>query len=222
MAGQGRTAGGREDVIRVLVVDDQQLVRAGLRALCVAQDDMDVVATAANGAEAVRVASDHVPDVVLMDLHMPGVDGIEATRRILAQRPMPIVALTTFDDDEYLYPALRAGVSGYLLKDSSPERLLDGIRRAAAGESPFDPGVLRRIVRTAGAAKAPPVAKDFGLSAREREVFDLLAQGLSNAEIAARLHLGVTTVKTHVAGLMAKTGESNRVRLALLARPPAG
>ncbi len=209
-------------MIRVLVVDDQQLVRAGLRALCAAQDDMAVVATAANGAEAVRVAADHVPDVVLMDLHMPGVDGIEATRRILAQRPMSVVALTTFDDDEYLYPALRAGVSGYLLKDSSPERLLDGIRRAAAGESPFDPGVLRRIVRTAGAAKSAPVAKDFGLSAREQEVFDLLAQGLSNAEIAARLHLGVTTVKTHVAGLMAKTGESNRVRLALLAHPPAG
>ncbi|ANZ41105.1 DNA-binding response regulator [Lentzea guizhouensis] len=209
-------------MIRVLVVDDQQLVRAGLRALCSAQDDVEVVAMAANGAEAVRMATDHVPDVVLMDLHMPGVDGIEATRRILAQRPMPIVALTTFDDDEYLYPALRAGVSGYLLKDTSPERLLDGIRRAAEGESPFDPGVLSRIVRTAGAAKAPATTRDFGLSAREREVFDLLARGLSNAEIAARLHLGVTTVKTHVAGLMAKTGESNRVRLALLAHPPAG
>lgn len=154
-----------------------------------------------------------------MDLRMPGMDGIRATERILAARPgIRVLALTTFDDDDHLYPALNAGVCGFLVKDASPTDLLDGIRRAAAGERPFAPAVLHRLVDAAVAARdlpAEPVAPQ-GLTPREADVLALVAAGLSNAEIAARLHLGITTVKTHVANLLAKTGTTNRVRLAVL------
>ncbi|MBF6238924.1 Response regulator protein vraR [Nocardia otitidiscaviarum] len=205
--------------VRVLVVDDQQLVRAGLRMLCQTADDLEVVAEAATGAEAVRLAARLTPDVVLMDLRMPGMDGIRATARILADRPTArVVVLTTFDDDDHLYPALAAGACGFLVKDASPADLLAGIRRAAAGDHPFTPEVLRRVLDSALTARteADPAAPVADLTAREREVLDLVAEGLSNTEIANRLHVGITTVKTHVTNLMAKTGADNRVRLALL------
>jgi DNA-binding NarL/FixJ family response regulator len=211
-------------VIRLLIVDDQQLVRAGLRMLCTSAPDLCVVGEASNGQEAVRQAREAVPDVVLMDLRMPGMDGTEATRRILAESPAThVVVLTTFDDDEHLYPALAAGVSGFLAKDSTPVELLAAIRRAENGDTPFSPGVLRRLVnealRTRQTTRPPghdaPALPD--LTAREHQVLTLVASGLSNGEIAERLHLGVTTVKTHVASLMTKTNATNRVRLAVFA-----
>ena len=209
-------------MIRVVLVDDQHLVRAGLRMLCEAAPDVEVVGEAENGAAAVRIAQQVLPDVVLMDLNMPGVNGISATERILADRPtVRIVVLTTFDDDDHLYPALRAGACGFLVKDAAPAELLDGIRKAAAGESPFSTSVLERLVAAAVATHTdeppPEPAVTFTFTAREREVLALVGAGLSNGEIAERLRLGVTTVKTHIASLMAKTGVSNRVRLAVLA-----
>jgi DNA-binding NarL/FixJ family response regulator len=209
-------------MIRVLLVDDQQLIRAGLRMLCDSAPDLEVVGEAPDGATAIRLAEQIHPDVVLMDLRMPGIDGTTATARILAQRPSArIVILTTFDDDDHLYPALSAGACGFLVKDASPAELLDGIRRAASGDSPFSPEVLRRLVSQALRTQPTTPALMPGLPAtitdRERDVLALIGQGLSNPEIAARLHLGVTTVKTHVASLMTKTGCANRVQLAIQA-----
>ncbi|NMO51107.1 response regulator transcription factor [Actinoplanes sp. TBRC 11911] len=206
-------------MIRLLLVDDQHMIRAGLRMLCDAEPDLEVVGEAADGREAVTLAARLAPDVVVMDLRMPGVDGITATSRILAARPATrVLVLTTFGDDDHLYPALTAGACGFLLKDAPPASLLDGIRRAADGDSPFSREVLGRLVRRAvDAAERPALPRLSGVTAREREVLDLVAEGLSNAEIAARLHVGVTTVKTHVTALMTKTGCPNRVRLALLA-----
>jgi len=207
-------------VIRVLIVDDQHLIRAGLRMLCEAEEDLEVVGEAENGRDAVSLAERLTPDVVVMDLRMPGVDGITATGRILAARPATrVMVLTTFGDDDHLYPALTAGACGFLLKDAPPAELLAGIRRAAAGDSPFSQEVLRRLVRRAVDARSEPArAAVAGLTARERSVLDLVAEGLSNAEIAERLHIGVTTVKTHITALMTKTNSPNRVRLALLAQ----
>ncbi|EPH44666.1 response regulator transcription factor [Streptomyces aurantiacus] len=211
-------------MIRLLVVDDQQLVRMGLRMLFEQPPDIDLVGEAGDGADAVRLAERLAPDVVLMDLRMPGVDGITATRRITAARPaVRVVALTTFDDDDHLYPALAAGACGFLVKDTPPAQLLDGVRRAAQGEAPFSKAALDRLVtRALRADDGSPAARESaplpaGLTPREREVLALLGQGLSNKEIGDRLHLGLTTVKTHVANLMAKTRCDNRIRLALLA-----
>jgi DNA-binding NarL/FixJ family response regulator len=206
-------------VIRVLLVDDQPLIRTGLRMLCDAEPDLTVVGEAANGRDAIALAARLAPDVIVMDLRMPGVDGITATGRILAERPaVRVVVLTTFGDDDHLYPALTAGACGFLLKDAPPVELLDGIRRAAAGDSPFSPEVLQRLVRRAVAARVGVPRPVTGLTARERDVLDLVAEGLSNTEIADRLHIGVTTVKTHITSLMTKTESPNRVRLALFAR----
>jgi len=207
-------------MIRVLLVDDQQLVRAGLRMLCESDPEMAVVGEAADGATAIRLAEQLRPDVVVMDLRMPGVDGTVATARILAERPSArVLVLTTFDDDEHLYPALAAGACGFLVKDATPAELLDGVKRAAAGDSPFSAEVLRRLVARAVHQQAEPALSTAppGVTEREREVLALVGAGLSNPEIAARLHLGVTTVKTHVANLMAKTGSGNRVQLAVYA-----
>ncbi|MBU2666269.1 response regulator transcription factor [Actinoplanes bogorensis] len=205
-------------MIRVLLVDDQQLIRAGLRMLCDAEPDLEVVGEAGNGREAIDQAARLAPDVIVMDLRMPGVDGISATSRVLAERPATrVLVLTTFGDDDHLYPALNAGACGFLLKDAPPEELLDGIRRAAAGDSPFSRDVLRRLVTratNAGVQRSRPVE---GLTAREQSVLELVGEGLSNTEIAERLHIGVTTVKTHITALMTKTNSPNRVRLALLA-----
>jgi DNA-binding NarL/FixJ family response regulator len=205
-------------VIRVLLADDQPLIRAGLRMLCDAEDDLEVVGEAGNGREAVTLAERLTPDVVVMDLRMPGVDGISATSRILAARPATrVLVLTTFGDDDHLYPALTAGACGFLLKDAPPAELLEGIRRAAAGDSPFSQEVLRRLVTRAVSSRMVEPRPVDGLTARERAVLDLVGAGLSNAEIADRLHIGVTTVKTHITALMTKTESPNRVRLALLA-----
>jgi len=208
-------------MIRVLLVDDQQLVRAGLRMLCDSADDLEVVGEAEDGHEAVVLAESQAPDVVLMDLRMPRVDGIVATRRITERVPSArIVVLTTFDDDDHLYPALAAGACGFLAKDMSPERLLDAIRRAHAGETPFTPRVLRRLVDRAvrgNPAPAKPPAPEIDLTAREHDVLELVGAGLSNGEISERLHMGVTTVKTHIANLMSKTSSANRVQLAVYA-----
>ncbi|SCE78705.1 two component transcriptional regulator, LuxR family [Micromonospora matsumotoense] len=206
-------------MIRVLLVDDQHLIRAGLRMLCEAQPDIEVVGEADNGRDAVTLAARLVPDVVVMDLRMPGVDGITATGRILADRPAArVLVLTTFGDDDHLFPALTAGACGFLLKDAPPADLIDGVRRAAAGASPFSEEVLQRLVRRAVQARVELRRPVSGLTARERDVLDLVAEGLSNTEIADRLHIGVTTVKTHITSLMTKTDSPNRVRLALFAR----
>ena len=205
-------------MIRILLVDDQQLIRAGLRMLCDAGSGMEVVGEAGDGRAAVEMAARLVPDVIVMDLRMPGVDGITATSRIVSARPAArVLVLTTFGDDDHLYPALQAGACGFLLKDAPPEELLSGIRQVAAGESPFSQDVLRRLVRRAVDARPEPRGRVDGLTGREREVLALVAEGLSNTEIADRMHIGVTTVKTHITALMAKTGSPNRVRLALLA-----
>ncbi|MFD4293100.1 response regulator [Rhodococcus sp. NPDC058505] len=209
-------------MIRVLVVDDQRLVRAGLRMLCDSTDDLEVVGEGASGVEAVRLAAELSPDVILMDLRMPGMDGVEATRRIAGPGASPkVLVLTTFDDDDHLYPALAAGAAGFLVKDTAPADLLAAIRRLAAGELPFSPDVLRRLVERAvdPARLAGSGGPDRGpeLTDREREVLTLVGEGLGNQEIADRLHLGVSTVKTHVSNLMDKTGCDNRVRLAVFA-----
>jgi DNA-binding NarL/FixJ family response regulator len=206
-------------MIRVLLVDDQQMIRAGLRMLCDAQPDLEVVGEAGDGREAVTLAGRLAPDVVVMDLRMPGVDGITATGRVLAERPATrVLVLTTFGDDDHLYPALTAGATGFLLKDAPPDELLDGIRRAAAGDSPFSQDVLRRLVARAVSSRPEAPRTVAGLTDRERDVLRLVAEGLSNGEIAERLHIGVTTVKTHITSLMTKTGAPNRVRLALMHR----
>ena len=209
-------------MIRVLLVDDQHLVRAGLRMLCDTAEDLDVVGEAGNGHAATELAARVCPDVVLMDLRIPGVDGITATSRIIAARPTTrVLVLTTFDDDQHLYPALAAGAHGFVAKDIPPDDLLAGIRRAAAGEPVFSPHVLGRVVRAAITARQLDPEPDSELLAtltdREREVLGLVGDGHANAEIAERLHVGITTVKTHVANLLAKTGSANRVRLAVLA-----
>ncbi|MBB5780972.1 response regulator transcription factor [Nonomuraea jabiensis] len=206
-------------MIRVLVADDQALVRAGVRMLLQATGDMEVVGEAVDGAEAVRLAERHLPDVILMDLRMPRVDGLEAIKRVLAGRPgARIVVLTTFADDANVYAALRAGAVGFLVKDDEPERMVDAVRRAAAGEQLLAPSVLRRVVErfldAEEQAAAPPPA---GLTERELEVLALVGTGLSNAEIAEELHVGVTTVKTHIAAAMEKLGLRNRIQAAVVA-----
>jgi DNA-binding NarL/FixJ family response regulator len=207
-------------MIRTLLVDDQQLVRAGVRMLCESTDDIEVVGEAPNGAEAVRLTQTLGPEVVLMDLRMPGMDGTTATRRILQTQPsVRIVALTTFDDDEHLYPVLNAGACGFLAKDATPAELVDAIRQAVTGGSPFSNDVLQRLVTQAVAAhrndsRARP---DLPLTPREREVLRHVGAGRSNADIAKLMHVGVTTVKTHIANLMDKTDSPNRVHLAIFA-----
>ncbi|MEV6216723.1 response regulator transcription factor [Nocardia sp. NPDC051833] len=203
-------------MISVLLADDQRLVRAGLRMLIEDTTDLAVVGEAADGAEAVRLCAELAPDLVVMDLRMPGLDGVAATRQIMASSPgAKVLVLTTFDDDEHLFPALAAGAAGYFVKDTDPEVLLDAIRRTVDGDLVFSPALLRRLVDRALTA-APAVAVPE-LSPREREVLRLVGAGYGNQEIAERLHLGVSTVKTHLANLFEKTGTDNRVRLAVYA-----
>jgi DNA-binding NarL/FixJ family response regulator len=204
----------------VLLVDDQRLVRAGLRMLLESAPDLTVVAEAADGVEAVRLAAEHTPDLILMDLRMPGMDGATATAHIVARHPTTkVLVLTTFDDDEHLYPALAAGASGYLVKDTDPDDLLTAIRRTADGDLLFSPALLRRVVERALTATPQPAGTTAAihLTPRERDVLALVGEGYGNQEIADHLHLGVTTVKKHIANLMAKTGSDNRVRLAVYA-----
>jgi DNA-binding NarL/FixJ family response regulator len=209
-------------MIRVVLADDQALVRAGFRALLDAQADITVVGEATDGAQAARLAIQEVPDVVLMDIRMPGVDGLEATRRIVADprcAGVHIVILTTFDLDEYVFEALRLGASGFLVKDTEPVDLLRGIRAVAAGEALLSPGVTRRLIEEfAVRSRAPRPAQDLAaLTDREREVVALVGTGLSNEEIAARLVVSPATAKTHVSRAMVKLGARDRAQLVVYA-----
>ncbi|MGY0498840.1 response regulator [Nocardia sp. FBN12] len=209
-------------MITVLLVDDQRLVRAGLRMLIEDTADLAVVGEAANGVEAVRLYAELAPDLVVMDLRMPGLDGVGATQQILAAEPRAkVLVLTTFDDDEHLFPALSAGAAGYFVKDTEPAVLLDAIRRTVDGDLLFSPALLRRLVDRALTAPSTPVPVP-DLTPRELAVLRLVADGQGNQEIADRLHLGVSTVKTHVANLLGKTGTDNRVRLAVYAAEVIG
>ena len=210
-------------MIRVLLADDQTLVRAGFRGLLDRSDDMEVVAEAANGAEAVERTRATYPDVVLMDVRMPVMDGIEATRRITSDPRLAgvrVVVLTTFDLDEYVFEALRNGASGFLLKDVEPEELRHAVRVVARGDALLSPGITRRLIARfveQGALQTGSAQRLAQLTAREREVVALVAGGLSNDEIAERLTLSVATVKTHVVHAMGKLGARDRAQLVVLA-----
>jgi DNA-binding NarL/FixJ family response regulator len=207
--------------IRVLLCDDQALVRSGFRMILEARDDIEVVAEAEDGAQALELTWRQLPDVVLMDVRMPRIDGVEATRRLVqAGAEARVVILTTFDLDEYVFEALRAGASGFLLKDVQPEQLVDAVRVVARGEALLAPAVTRRLLdRFAHALPGPqaPPAELAELTDREREVLALLAGGLSNAELAERLVLSETTIKTHVSSILRKLGLRDRVQAVVLA-----
>ena len=205
--------------IRVLVADDQSMVRAGFRMLLGGEDDIEVVAEASNGLEAVEKAARFDPTVVLMDIRMPELDGLEATRRILsADKNARILVLTTFDLDEYVYEALRAGASGFVLKDDPPEQLLEAIHVVARGDALLSPAVTKRVIRRFSSVPhaAPPRGLD-DLTERERDVFRLIAHGLSNAEIGSELYISETTVKTHITHILQKLGLRDRVQAVVLA-----
>jgi DNA-binding NarL/FixJ family response regulator len=205
--------------IRVLVADDQSMVRAGFRMLLTGGPDIEVVAEASNGREAVAMAERFNPAVVLMDIRMPEIDGLEATRRILAaNQGARILILTTFGLDEYVYEALRAGASGFVLKDDPAEQLISAVRTVAAGNALLSPAITKRVIRqfTRIARPAPP--KELGeLTEREREILRLIATGLSNAEIGHELYISETTVKTHVTHVLQKFGLRDRVQAVVLA-----
>ena len=205
--------------IRVLVADDQSMVRAGFRMLLAGEDDIEVVAEASNGLEAVDKAARFHPSVVLMDVRMPELDGLEATRRILAADNTPrILILTTFDLDEYVFEGLKAGASGFVLKDDSPEQLLAAIRTVAAGEALLSPTITRRVIEKFVRISRPAPPQEFEeLSERERDVFRMMARGLSNAEIGNELHISETTVKTHVTHILQKLNLRDRVQAVVLA-----
>jgi DNA-binding NarL/FixJ family response regulator len=207
--------------IRVLLADDQQMIRAGLRLVIAAEPDIEVVGEAGDGPGAVAAARRLRPDVTLMDIRMPKLDGIQATNRLQADTPPPtrVIVLTTFDIDSYVYEALRAGASGFLLKNAPPEDLVHAIRVVASGAGLLDPAVTRRVIeefaRTPAPLSAPPQVAT--LTAREVEVLHLVARGLSNAEIAARLYVSEATVKTHVARMLTKLDLRDRVQAVVYA-----
>jgi DNA-binding NarL/FixJ family response regulator len=209
-------------VIRVAIADDQMLVRAGFAALLAAEGDMEVAGEAADGAEAVRLACRQKPDVMLMDIRMPGMDGIQATRRIAANPDLAgvhVVILTTFQLDEYIFEALRAGASGFLVKDTDAAELLRAVRVAAGGEALLSPTVTRRLISefTARTREARHITGADELTPREREVVALIATGLSNEEIAGRLYVSQSTVKTHANRAMMKVGARDRAQLVVFA-----
>ncbi|MFG2089199.1 MULTISPECIES: response regulator [unclassified Spirillospora] len=221
--------------IRVVLADDQPLIRAGLRVLVADTPDLEIVGEAGTGAEAVRLVEDVHPDVVVMDIRMPGMDGIEATRRITAAR---VLMLTTFDDDDYVYGALRAGASGFLVKDMALEEILSAIRVVAGGDALIAPSVTRRLIEEFAARPEGPPAPEpavaatrrppGGITEREREVLTLVGRGMSNHEIAGELFISVATAKAHVARLLAKLDARDRVQLVItayemgLVAPPTG
>ncbi|WP_216212025.1 response regulator [Amycolatopsis aidingensis] len=206
-------------MIRVVLVDDQELMRVGFRMVLGAQPDIDVVGEAADGQEAVRLAEQERPDVVLMDVRMPVLDGVEATKRIVAAGTSRVLVMTTFDLDEYVYSALQGGASGFLLKDTPPDHLVTALRAVASGDAVVSPSVTRRLLdRFIGSGGAPPrdpAALDV-LTDREREVLVLIGKGLSNTEIADRLFLSEATVKTHVGRILAKLELRDRVQAVVL------
>jgi DNA-binding NarL/FixJ family response regulator len=209
-------------VISVVIADDQTLVRSGFRALLDAQDDITVTGEAADGDAAVRVALDVRPDVVLMDIRMPGVDGLTATRRIVSDERLAnvkVVILTTFDLDEYVFEAIRSGANGFLVKDTEPEELLRAVRAVVAGDALLSPSVTRRLIEEfAIRAKEPSGGAELDrLTDREREVVGLVAEGLTNDEIAQRLIMSAATAKTHVSRAMIKLGARDRAQLVVFA-----
>lgn len=205
--------------IRVLVADDQSMVRAGFRMLLTGEQDIEVVAEASNGREAVAMAQWSNPAVVLMDIRMPEIDGLEATRRILAaNHAARILILTTFGLDEYVYEALRAGASGFVLKDDPAEQLISAVRTVAAGNALLSPAITKRVIRQFTRIPRPAPPKELGeLTEREHEILRLIATGLSNAEIGRELYIGETTVKTHVTHILQKLGLRDRVQAVVLA-----
>ncbi|MBO3143617.1 response regulator [Dermatophilus congolensis] len=227
------TSEQQEELIRVLLVDDQKLIRSGFRLICSLEPDLEVVAEASDGAGAVCAARELTPDVVLMDVQMPGMDGIAATEQIVAMGESKVIILTTFDHDDYVFDGLRAGASGFLLKNTDAEHLVEAIRRVAHGDALLAPEVTRRVIEQmtgheqtkvngvglqAAVADLPQRYRSVELlTPREREVLILLAQGLSNAEIAARLYLGEATVKTHVSNCLAKAQVRDRVQAVVFA-----
>lgn len=217
---------GVSDPLRVLLVDDDPLVRSGLTLLLSGSPDIQVVGQAADGDEVPDAVAAHAPDVVLMDIRMARVDGIAATRALRSQTRAPeVVVLTTFDTDDNVLEALRAGASGFLLKDSPPEDIVDGLSRVASGDPILSPAVTRRLIQHAtsgGAARARARAQLDALSPREREVASAIGQGRSNAEIAAELFMSVATVKAHVTHIFTKLGLTNRTQIALVAQEAEG
>ena len=208
--------------IRVLICDDQALVRGGFRAIVEAQPDLEVVGEAENGVEAVALAERRAPDVILMDIRMPVLDGVEATRRLVANgSPARVLVLTTFDLDEYVHAAIRAGASGFLLKDVTPAKLLEAIRVVAAGDALLAPSVTRRLLERFAAAlpggEEPTAPSLQSLTGREREILTLLASGLSNAELGAGLYLSEPTIKTHLSSIFRKLGVRDRVQAVIAA-----
>jgi DNA-binding NarL/FixJ family response regulator len=214
-------------MIRVLLADDQALIRAGFRVLVDAAEDLQVVGEATDGRQAVDLARSERADVVLMDIRMPGVDGLEATRRISEDEDLAgvkVIILTTFESDEYVYQALRAGASGFLVKDTEPADLIQAVRVVARGDALLSPSVTRRLITDIASRPERPLAGDqasgkilAGLTDREREVMALVAEGLSNDEIAARLFLSPLTAKTHVSRIMTKLNARDRAQLVVLA-----
>jgi DNA-binding NarL/FixJ family response regulator len=206
-------------MIRVLVADDQKLVRSGFCLMLDQHDDIEVVAEAADGREAVRLSREHRPDVILMDIRMPVLDGIAATEQLLGEPSPPrVLMLTTFDVDDYVVDALRFGASGYLLKDVDPEDLVRAVRAVAGGDTPLAPAVLARIVSTyVDRGRRRREDRSVVLSDREREVLALLGRGLNNAEISDELVISLPTTKTHVANVLAKLGLRDRVQAAIFA-----
>jgi DNA-binding NarL/FixJ family response regulator len=209
-------------MIRVVLADDQALVRAGFRSLLDAQDDIEVVGEADDGEEAVRLAAELTPDVVLMDIRMPGLDGLSATRRIVADErtaAVRVVILTTVGFDEYVFDAIRAGASGFLVKDTEPEELVQAVRVVAGGDALLSPSVTRQLIEEFATRAKEPVAVDGleELTDREREVVALVAEGLSNDEIAGRLVLSPATAKTHVSRAMGKLRARDRAQLVVIA-----
>jgi DNA-binding NarL/FixJ family response regulator len=212
-------------VIRVLLADDQALIRAGFRVLIDAADDLQVVGEATDGAQAVQLARRERADVVLMDIRMPGVDGLEATRRICADEDLAgvkVIILTTFESDEYVYQALRAGASGFLVKDTEPAELIQAVRVVARGDALLSPSVTRRLITDLATRPERPPSDRVrgllsGLTGREREVLALVAGGLSNDEIAVRLFLSPLTAKTHVSRIMTKLNARDRAQLVVIA-----
>ncbi|WP_437619396.1 response regulator [Sorangium sp. So ce1151] len=208
--------------IRVIIADDQEIVRTGLTMILNAQPDIEVVGVAADGLQAVRLALDLHPDVCLLDIRMPGMDGIEATRRLAGpdvDRPVGVVVITTFDHDDYVYGALKAGARGFLLKDAGPDLLAQAIRAAASGDALIAPSITARLLAAFADSRRdlPRAQPRDALTDREEEVLLTVARGRTNAEIADELHISLSTVKSHIASLMTKLGARNRVEIAIWA-----
>jgi DNA-binding NarL/FixJ family response regulator len=219
-AGGAAATAARDEPISVLIADDQRLVRAGFRVILAGEPDITVVGEAADGVEAVELARALRPDIVLMDIRMPNMDGLTAARQVLSDGGSRVVILTTFDGDEYVYETLRMGASGFLLKDAPPDQLIGAVRCAAAGNALIDPAITRRLIGRFAHAVRPPAmqpAQLKELTARELDVLRLVARGLANAEIAAELVVEESTVKTHVSRILLKLGLRDRVQAVVIA-----